>query len=90
MHLGELLQKNSRKSKKKYRKSEEKFDPWGMKERGMMLSLVESLCCSEDGELRSRFSSDLNLDLDFFRPSVDEDPRCQQVALKLALSRWFN
>jgi len=56
----------------------------------MMLSLVESLCCSEKGELRSLFSRDLNLDLEFFRPSVEEDPRCQQVALKLALSRWFN
>jgi len=56
----------------------------------MMLSLVESLCCSENGELRSLFSRDLNLDLEFFRPSVEEDPRCQQVALKLAFSRWFN
>jgi len=59
-------------------------------ERGMMLSLVESLCCSENDELRSFFSRDLNLDLEFFRPSVEEDPECQQVALKLALSRWFN
>jgi hypothetical protein len=27
MHVGELLQKTSRKLKEKYRKSEEKFDP---------------------------------------------------------------
>jgi len=56
----------------------------------MMLSLVESLCCNENGELRSLFSKDLNLDLEFFCPLVEEDPRCQQVVLKLALSRWFN
>ncbi len=57
----------------------------------MMLRLVESFCCSENGELRSSlFSRDLNSDLEFFRHSVEEDPGCQRVALKLALSRWFN